>query len=199
MILRSDNTATDMIFNLAGADNIRRLIALAGLLQTRVPDNTRIFAGYLFGAPNYKTITWDELLKVAGQGRIANAFPNDVETLASTAEDFVKYYWQALHGSFFQHGETLQEFRRILTLCDFIYLVPIPLGGERLCQERECGRPRLSCEEHCGGHVLCRSVGVLCLHPELVCAGRRGPTDGTEVLCSHPRGAHAREGRAVLS
>src|SRR5438132_9617767 len=67
MILRSDNTATDMIFNLAGADNIRQLIASAGLLQTRVPDNTRIFSGYVFGADNYKTITWDQLLElVAG-------------------------------------------------------------------------------------------------------------------------------------
>ena len=47
MILRSDNTATDMIFNLAGADNIRKLIASAGLVKTRVPDNTRIFSAYL--------------------------------------------------------------------------------------------------------------------------------------------------------
>jgi beta-lactamase class A len=128
MILRSDNTATDMIFNLAGADNIRKFIASAGLLRTRVPDNTRIFGGYLFGAKNYKTITWDELLKVASEGRIAHPFLNDVETLASTAEDFITYYSQALHGRFFQHGETLQEFRRILTLCDFIYLIPIPQG-----------------------------------------------------------------------
>jgi beta-lactamase class A len=128
MILRSDNTATDMIFNLAGVDNIRRLIASAGLVKTRVPDNTRIFAGYVFGAENYKTITWDELLKLASEGRFVNPFLNDVETLASTAEEFVTYYAQALQGDFFQHGETLQEFRRILTLCDFIYLIPVPLG-----------------------------------------------------------------------
>jgi beta-lactamase class A len=44
IILRSDNTATDMIFNLAGADNIRKFIAAAGLRKTRVPDNTRIFS-----------------------------------------------------------------------------------------------------------------------------------------------------------
>ena len=151
MILRSDNTATDMIFNLAGADNIRRLIALAGLLQTRVPDNTRIFAGYLFGAPNYKTITWDELLKVAGEGRIANAFLNDVETLASTAEDFVKYYSQALQGNFFQHGETLQEFRRMLTLCDFIYLVPIPLGVSAYAKSGNADIPGFHARSIAGG------------------------------------------------
>jgi hypothetical protein len=40
------------------------------------------------------------------------------ETLASTAEDFITYHSQALQGNFFRHRETLQEFRRILTLCD---------------------------------------------------------------------------------
>jgi beta-lactamase class A len=128
MILRSDNTATDMIFNLTGAGNIRKLITSAGLRSTRVPDNTRIFAGYLFGAEDYKTITWDELLRLASNPRIAHPFLNDVQTLASSAQDFVTYYSQALQGEFFRHDETLHEFRRILTLCDFIHLIPVPLG-----------------------------------------------------------------------
>lgn len=128
MITRSDNTATDMIFNHVGVGNIRALIASLGLQQTRVPDNTRIFAGYLFGAPNYRTITWDELLFYAGQGNVAHPFLNDVQTLASSPDDFVKYYALALQGALFQHEETLQEFRRILTLCDYIYLIPLPLG-----------------------------------------------------------------------
>jgi beta-lactamase class A len=151
MILRSDNTATDMIFNLAGADNIRKFIASAGLLQTRVPDNTRIFSGYLFGAENYKTITWDELLKVASEGRIAHPFLNDVETLASTAEDFVTYYSQALQGNFFQHGETLQEFRRILTLCDFIYLIPVPLGVSAYAKSGNADIPGFHARTIAGG------------------------------------------------
>jgi beta-lactamase class A len=33
-----------------------------------------------------------------------------------------------LRGKFFKHRETLNEFRRILTLCDFIYLAPLPRG-----------------------------------------------------------------------
>ncbi len=154
MILRSDNTATDMIFNLAGAENIRKLIASAGLLQTRVPDNTRIFAGYLFGAENYRTITWDELLKLASEGRIANPFLNDVETLASTAEDFVTYYSQALQGSFFQHGETLQEFRRILTLCDFIYLIPAPLGASAYAKSGNADAPGFHARAFAGGMFI---------------------------------------------
>lgn len=126
MITASDNTATDMIFKQVGVDNMRQFIASVGLTQTLVPDSTRAFAAYLFGADNYKTITWDELLKATANG-VVNPFLNDVETLASSADDLVSYYSRALRGKFFRHGETLNEFRRILTLCDFIYLVPLPL------------------------------------------------------------------------
>lgn len=128
MITRSDNTATDMLFNLAGADNVRAFIASAGLANTLVPDSTRAFTGYLFGAPDYKTLTWEELLQVV-TGPVVNPFLNDVQTLASSADDLVSYYSRALQGEFFQHPETLNEFRRILTLCDFIYVVPLPLGA----------------------------------------------------------------------
>lgn len=151
MILRSDNTATDMIFNLVGADNIRKLIASAGLMQTWVPDNTRIFAGYLFGAKNYMTITWDELLKLAHGGRIVHPFLNDVETLASTAEDFVTYYSQALRGRFFRQRDTLQEFRRVLTLCDFIYLIPVPLGVSAYGKSGNADAPGFHARSFAGG------------------------------------------------
>jgi len=151
MILRSDNTATDMIFNLVGADNIRRFIASAGLMQTWVPDSTRIFAAYLFGAKNYMTITWDELLKLASQGQLVHPFLNDVETLASTAEDFVTYYSQALQGRFFRHRETLQEFRRILTLCDFIYLIPVPLGVSAYAKSGNADGPGFHARAFAGG------------------------------------------------
>jgi len=151
IILRSDNTATDMIFNLTGVANIRKLIASAGLKNTRVPDNTRIFAAYLFGAKDYKTITWDELLKLVSNPRIAHPFLNDVQTLASSAQDFVTYYSQALQGGFFQHGETLQEFRRILTLCDFIYLIPVPLGASVYAKSGNADTPGFHARAFAGG------------------------------------------------
>ena len=127
MITRSDNTATDMMFKLAGAANVRKFIAAAGLRHTLVPDSTRAFSGYLFGADDYLTLTWERLQEVV-TGPIERPFLNDVETLASSADDLVSYYSRALQGAFFRHTETLNEFRRILTLCDFIYLVPLPLG-----------------------------------------------------------------------
>ncbi len=128
MILRSDNTATDMIFKAAGVANIRNLIASAGLSRTSVPDSTRAFTAYLCGAANFATIDWEELLEVAQQPMI-HPFLNDTQSLASSAGDFVSYYARALQGEFFAHAETLQEFRRILGLCDYISLIPMPLGS----------------------------------------------------------------------
>lgn len=130
MITRSDNTATDMMFKVVGADNVRSFIASAGLTSTLVPDSTRAFAAYLFGADDYLTIDWDDLetLIENSGGKVVRPFLNSVQTLASSPDDLVSYYSRALQGAFFQHAETLNEFRRILTLCDFIYLVPLPLG-----------------------------------------------------------------------
>lgn len=127
MITRSDNTATDMMLELLGANSVRRFIASQNLRHTLIPDSTRSFAAYVFGAENYLTITWEELLQLV-QGPPVGPFLNDVQTLASSADDLVSYYAHALQGESFQHRETLQEFRRILTLCDFIYLVSLPLG-----------------------------------------------------------------------
>jgi len=127
MILRSDNTATDMALKLVGPENVRRFLAEAGLDETLIPDSTRALTAYLLGAPNYKTITWEELLEIANRPFV-HSFLNNVQTLASSTDDLVSYYSRALQGEFFHYKETLNEFRRILTLCDFIYLIPLPLG-----------------------------------------------------------------------
>jgi beta-lactamase class A len=127
MILHSDNTGTDMSFKLAGPDNVRQFIASVGLTNTLVPDSTRVFFGYLVGAKDYKTFTWEELV-AASNDPLVNPPLNTVETMASSADDFISYYSRALHGKFFQNKETLNEFRRILAICGTIYLVPIPLG-----------------------------------------------------------------------
>ena len=127
MIAHSDNTATDMILQEAGADNVRQFVGSIGLMSTMIPDSTRVLAGYLLGAPNYKTITWDELLSLLGKP-FAHPALNDVETLASSADDLVSFYSQALQGDFFRNPQTLEEFRRILSLGDITYLVPFPLG-----------------------------------------------------------------------
>lgn len=151
MITRSDNTATDMLLKHAGADNVRNFVAQAGLKNTLIPDSTRAVAAYVFGAPNYKTISWQELLQVL-EGPLVHPFFNNVETLASSADDLVSYYSRALQGGFFQYAETLQEFRRILTLCDFIYLVPLPLGVSAYVKSGNADFP--------GFHARCIAGGM---------------------------------------
>lgn len=127
MIMHSDNTATDMCLKHVGPDKVREFIASIDLKNTMIPDSTRVFFGYLLGAKDYKNYTWEEI-GAAANLPIVNSPMNKVETLASSADDFVSYYSRALHGDFFQNKETLNEFRRILSLGDAIWLLPLPLG-----------------------------------------------------------------------
>jgi beta-lactamase class A len=151
MIMNSDNTATDMIFKEAGVDQIREFIASLGLTQTEIPDSTRAFSAYLFGAENYKDVSWKELKKLVKRGELKHEFLNNVETLASSADDFVSYYSLALQGAFFEHDETLNEFRRILTLCDFIYLIPLPLGVSAYAKSGNADVPGFHARSIAGG------------------------------------------------
>ncbi len=128
MVVHSDNTATDMVLKETGADAVRRFIASIGMNKTMIPDSTRIFAAYLAGVPNYKTVTWEELSELPPPESLAHPFLNDVETFASSSNDLVSFFSRALQGRFFSHGETLFQFRRILSLGDINHLVPFPLG-----------------------------------------------------------------------
>jgi beta-lactamase class A len=128
MIMHSDNTATDIAIRFAQVERVRRFITDIGLTDTLVPDSTRIFFGYLLGAPDYLTFTWDELVDALDRDApFVNPPLNNVESLASSADDLVSFYQRALQGEFFQFPETLAEFRRILTLADAIARV-FPLG-----------------------------------------------------------------------
>ena len=104
----------------------RRAVAVREV-PTEKPQSTRAFTGYLFGAPDYENLTWEQLVQ-AVTGPLVQPFLNNVQTLASSSDDLVSYYSRALQGELFQYRETLNEFRRILTLCDFICLVPLPAG-----------------------------------------------------------------------
>jgi len=110
MIMHSDNTGTDMMLKLAGPANVRRFIRQAGLTKTRIPNSTRIFTGYILGAPNWRTFSWQDLLD--SDGVYANSPLNKVSTLSSSADDMVSYYARALNGRFFDNDQTLTQFRR---------------------------------------------------------------------------------------
>jgi beta-lactamase class A len=151
MINHSDNTGTDMSIKAAGIGKIRNFVASAGLSKTLLPESTRSFFGYLLGAKDYKTFTWDELT-AAADAPFANPPLNPVQTLASSGDDLVSYYSRALVGKFFQHPQTLNEFHRILSFGDAIYLVPLPLGVSAFVKGGSIDVP--------GFHALCVPGGM---------------------------------------
>jgi beta-lactamase class A len=120
MITHSDNTATDIAMAAVGADRVRALIAEAGLKATQIPDSTRRLFCYLAGAPEGVDVGWAGLQKLvqASPGSVNRPALNDRQTMASTAEDMVSWYRQALRGAFFERAGTLVEFKRIQAMAD---------------------------------------------------------------------------------
>ena len=128
MILESDDTAADMLLKRVGPDRVRALIADLGLRQTRIPDSTRQFIGYVFGDPDWRTLTWEQLLPLVANTPYPPRFAlNDEITMASTANELVAFYTHVLLGQLFRYPETLVAFRAMLSLKDEIAQI-LPLG-----------------------------------------------------------------------
>jgi beta-lactamase class A len=127
MIAHSDNTATDAALAAAGVDQVRALIAEAKLSATQIPNSTRRFFSYLTGAPEGVDVGWDGMQRIANGPSGAGSRPaiNDKQTMASTSEDMVRWYQQALRGAFFKKPGTLLEFKRIQAMADALpHVVP---------------------------------------------------------------------------
>jgi hypothetical protein len=120
MITHSDNTATDITLAATGPDQVRALIAEAGLTKTQIPDSTRRLVSYLIGAPEGVDIGWAGVQRFAKGETFGEPRPaiNDRQTMASTAEEMVRWYQQALAGAFFKRPQTLVEFKRIQAMAD---------------------------------------------------------------------------------
>ena len=128
MIMHSDNTGTDLMLKATGTATVRQLIADLRLTHTQIPESTRIFAAYLLGLPNYRTASYADVLQAFEAGMpLVNPFLNDVETMASSAANMVAFYATALQPGFFKNPETIEEFRRILSLADGVFEA-VPLG-----------------------------------------------------------------------
>ncbi|MFI5014464.1 MAG: serine hydrolase [Hyphomicrobiales bacterium] len=129
MITHSDNTATDIALAAVGAAQVRALIAEAGLKSTQIPDSTRRLFSYLSGAAVGTDIGWEGAQRLAKEQSVSGARQalNDSQTMASTAEEMVRWYQQALRGAYFKKPETLVEFRRIQAMADAIAFV-VPTG-----------------------------------------------------------------------
>jgi beta-lactamase class A len=128
MILESDDTATDIILKKIGPERVRDLIAAIGLAQTRIPDSTRQYVGYLFGDPDWRTLSWERLLPLVNNTPYPPRFAlNDTITMASTADELVTFYAHVLLGQLFRYHETLAAFRAMLALKDQIAQI-FPVG-----------------------------------------------------------------------
>lgn len=127
MIAHSDNTATDVAMAAAGVDKVRALIAEAGLGATQIPNSTRRLFSWLAGAPEGVDLGWEGVQRAVAAPPAGNTRPalNDHQTMASTAEDMVRWYRQALRGTYFRKPETLLEFKRIQAMADaIVHVVP---------------------------------------------------------------------------
>jgi beta-lactamase class A len=152
MIMHSDNTGTDMSIKEAGPDKVREFVASAGLKSTLIPDSTRALFGYMLGAKDPKTFSWEEI-GAAANSSIVNSPMNKVQTMASSADDLVSYYSRALQGDFFKNKETLNEFRRVLSLGDAIWQLPLPLGVSAFMKGGSI--------DVAGFHAVCAPGGML--------------------------------------
>jgi beta-lactamase class A len=152
MISRSDNTATDMAMNRLGVDRIREFISSIGLTGARIPDNTRKFFGYIFGDPQWETITFEQLVEFeANDPFVPNPILNDVQTMAVSPRDFVSFYSRALQGQFFTQPGTTSTFRAVLSQSEAIPRV-IPLGMNAFMKGGSI--------DFDGEHALCIAGGV---------------------------------------
>jgi len=128
MIAQSDNTATDMALRRTGPERVRGRIASLGLVNTRIPDSTRQFAGWVYGDPEWQTITWPRVMTPYD----SDPYPhrptlNDEITMASTPDDLVAFYTRAFQGQLFRYPETEAVFRAFLSQANTIAL-SMPLG-----------------------------------------------------------------------
>lgn len=129
MILESDDTAADMLLARVDPERVRGLITDMGLRQSRIPDSTRQFIGYLFGDPDWKTLTWAQLQPLVDSTPYPPRFAlNDEITMASSPDDLVAFYSRALQGEIFRYPATLVVFRAMLALKDTVGQI-FPLGS----------------------------------------------------------------------
>jgi beta-lactamase class A len=162
MITHSDNTATDLATGKVGADRVRALIAQAGLSSIRIPDSTRRFLSYVFGAPAGVDLGWPGIVQ-AGTNPVGPFHPalNDVITLAGNARDFVSWYEQALQGSIFTKPETLTEFKRIQAMSVQIPEA-VPPDTPAYAKGGEFPWPELSAKSFAGQMVVGQTPVTFC-------------------------------------
>jgi len=126
MIAHSDNTATDAALAAVGVARVRSLIEHAGLQATQVPDSTRRLFSYVSGAPEGVDVGWEGMQRLESAPTTKARPPlNEHQTMASSADDLVRWYQRAIRGEFFEAPGTVLEFKRIQAMADSLaHVVP---------------------------------------------------------------------------
>ena len=127
MITHSDNTATDIAMAAVGVDRVRALIREAGLRHTEIANSMRKMFCYLAGMAAGQDAGWPKVKDLVDHPTNPRPALNDVMTMASTAEDMVVWYAQALASGYFKTPGMLAEFRRIHTMATALPQV-VPTG-----------------------------------------------------------------------
>ena len=110
-------------------DRVRALIAEKPARRDADPhSHAPVGASFvLVGAPEGVDAGWEGMQRLAKGSPGGEARPalNDKQTMASTSEDMVRWYQQALRGAFFKKPGTLLEFKRIQAMADALpHVVP---------------------------------------------------------------------------
>jgi len=101
MISHSDNTGTDIVMRATGPGKVRQFISEIGLRSTQIPDSTRAFFGYLLGRPDFRSVTWEQIVRALQNNTpFVNPPLNETQTLASSAIDLVDFYSRSLKPGF---------------------------------------------------------------------------------------------------
>ena len=127
MITHSDNSATDIAMAAVGVDRVRALIREAGLRHTEIADSMRKMFCYLAGLAATLDSGWPGVKELVDHPPNPRPALNDVMTMASTAEDMIVWYSQALASGYFKTPGMLAEFRRIQAMATALPQV-VPTG-----------------------------------------------------------------------
>lgn len=124
MIAHSDNTATDVALAAAGVEDVRKLIAEAGLKTVRIPTSTRRLFAYLASGRD-QDASWLDLQQLMDKPTNPQPAINPVQSMVGSAVDMVGWYQGVLSGRYFKQPSTLVEFKRIQAMADaLIHVVP---------------------------------------------------------------------------
>lgn len=117
MIHHSDNTATDMLLDKVGAQNVRNLLTKHQIVDVNIPDSTRAFIIECFNlGPDEGPPTTQKIAQAIDNGHPVNSPYKVKQWMASSADAFKWFYdaASARHSPWFETDAARDIFRGVL-------------------------------------------------------------------------------------